>query len=291
MKKSKLGFTLIEVALFLAVTGALFVSIAVGVQQSIYQQRQNDAVNSFIEFLRSAYAGVTNVQNTGGGRSDQAIYGKLITFGETHNLAGDEINGGNPGNEVFMYTVKGNIREGNANSGSDSNADIIDLLRNRGVNILNETEGDNPQWEYAGIAESYTPKWATEIQAPCEPDATIAQCNFTPLQASILIVRHPTTGTIYTLYAGTTIQVNATVKESKERRNISSADGPLKPFLDSGVSASQRFQKFQQIDFCINTTGENGVANRPDVRIESGAKNSSAINTVSADMEDYRCGR
>ena len=42
--KKKLGFTIIEVALFLALTGFLFVAIAVGVQNSIHQQRQNDAV-------------------------------------------------------------------------------------------------------------------------------------------------------------------------------------------------------------------------------------------------------
>ena len=44
MIKSKRGFTLIEVAIFLAITGALFVSVAVGVQNSVYQQRISDSV-------------------------------------------------------------------------------------------------------------------------------------------------------------------------------------------------------------------------------------------------------
>ena len=56
MKNSRRGFTLIEVALFLVVTGALFAAVTIGVQNSIYQQRQNDAVQNFAEFIRSAYA-------------------------------------------------------------------------------------------------------------------------------------------------------------------------------------------------------------------------------------------
>ena len=53
MKKK--GFTLIEVALFLAITGMLFIGIAAGVQNSIYQQKINDSVQGFAEFLRSVY--------------------------------------------------------------------------------------------------------------------------------------------------------------------------------------------------------------------------------------------
>ena len=39
MLGKKRGFTMIEVALFLAITGALFAGVTVGVQNSIFQQR------------------------------------------------------------------------------------------------------------------------------------------------------------------------------------------------------------------------------------------------------------
>ena len=82
MKRVRRGFTLVEVALFLAITAAIFVSIAVGTQNSIFQQRYNDAVQNFAEFLRSMYSQVTNVQSEGYGRSEYAIYGKLVNFEE-----------------------------------------------------------------------------------------------------------------------------------------------------------------------------------------------------------------
>ena len=60
MRKNKLGFTLIEVSLFLAITGLLFLGVTLGVQNSIYQQRYNDAVQSFANFLGNIYDEVLN---------------------------------------------------------------------------------------------------------------------------------------------------------------------------------------------------------------------------------------
>ena len=77
MKKGKLGFTLIEVSIFLAITGVLFVGVTVGVQTSINQQRYNDAVQNFMEFLRSTYSSVSNVQSVlGRGNSEKRFMGK-----------------------------------------------------------------------------------------------------------------------------------------------------------------------------------------------------------------------
>ena len=50
--KSK-GFTIIEVMLFLAVTGALAVAILVGSGVAIGQQRYKDSVNSLQSFIQS----------------------------------------------------------------------------------------------------------------------------------------------------------------------------------------------------------------------------------------------
>ena len=86
MKKARRGFTLIEISFFLALTGALFVGIVAGTQNSLWQQKYNDSVQSFTNFLRDAYAQVANPQGIGDGRSDRAIYGKLIVFGQEYDL-------------------------------------------------------------------------------------------------------------------------------------------------------------------------------------------------------------
>ena len=105
MKRNWRGFTLIEVSLFLAITAAVFVAIAVGTQNSIFQQRYNDAVQNFAEFLRTAYSQVSNVQSEGTGRTDTAIYGKLVVFGDED---------GN--NKIVSYNVILNINKFNKKS-------------------------------------------------------------------------------------------------------------------------------------------------------------------------------
>lgn len=58
------GFTIIEVMLFLAVTGALAVAILVGSGFAIEQQRYRDSVNSFKSLIQEQYAQIANVINS-----------------------------------------------------------------------------------------------------------------------------------------------------------------------------------------------------------------------------------
>ena len=112
MKKRRGGFTLIEVAIFLAVTGVLFVSVTVGVQNSIYQQRYNDSVQNFIELWRNIYAGVANVQNiwSSNGTSNEAIYGKLVAFGYDPN-GKKQNNDAGEGQKITVFNVIAEVDE------------------------------------------------------------------------------------------------------------------------------------------------------------------------------------
>lgn len=99
--KNNSGFTIIEVMLFLAVTGALAIGILVGSGVTIGQQRYRDSVNSLRSFIQTQYSEVTNVINdrdqdwtctsTGAvtevtnngqprGTSDCVVLGRLITI-------------------------------------------------------------------------------------------------------------------------------------------------------------------------------------------------------------------
>lgn len=61
--KKNHGFTIIEVMLFLAVTGALTIAILGGAGVQINQQRYRDSVSSLKSFLQAQYSEVTNVIN------------------------------------------------------------------------------------------------------------------------------------------------------------------------------------------------------------------------------------
>lgn len=58
------GFTIIEVMLFLAITGALTIAILVGSGAAIGQQRYRDSVNSFKGLVQEQYSQIANVINS-----------------------------------------------------------------------------------------------------------------------------------------------------------------------------------------------------------------------------------
>ena len=202
MIKMKGGFTLIEVSLFLAITGLLFLGVTIGVQNSVFQQRYNDSVQNFVEVLRSAYAKTENVQNYAeGGNTDKAIYGKLITFGESNNLSGES----NTDGEIFMYSVIGNASCGSGFNGT------LEALGACEVSVLDEN--GEPY-----LAESYKPKWAAAIQST---EGGL-------FNGAILITRHPQSGTIFTF-----VKNNGTVEVNEGKGLIK--DGKIEGFKPGTV--------------------------------------------------------
>ena len=163
MSKKRRGFTMIEVSLFLVMTGVIFVGIVMGTQNSIFQQRYNDAVQSFADFLQNNYSQTTNVQSDGTGTSDYLIYGRLISFGN---------------DKVVSYSVIGE----NKDFGSDGSA-LSQLIGASAMVGKSESGG-----QLIGLTETYVPKWGSKIQ-------TKAGDTFT---GAILIVRHPETGSVHT---------------------------------------------------------------------------------------------
>lgn len=61
--KQTSGFTIIEVMLFLSISGLLFVGLMVGVNTNINQQRYRDSVASFSGLLQQQYSEVANTRN------------------------------------------------------------------------------------------------------------------------------------------------------------------------------------------------------------------------------------
>lgn len=249
MSRFKRGFTMIEVSLFLVITGALFVGIAVGTQNSIYQQRYNDAVQNYAEFLRTVYSEVTNVESEGDGRSETAIYGKLVTFGESTNLAGETVKNGE--HAIYTYNVIGKV-------GELPSGNILTTLKSLKANVVKK--GEDGKVVSVGLVSSYKPRWAAAIQQPGSTNSFVG---------ALLIIRHPGSGTVYTyVMKGETVQVNRAI-------SLSGADGVV-PDLLSSYLGSGKF-KNEKIDFCVNPNGIGEGGQRRDVRIQKGARNGSGV--------------
>ena len=151
--------------------GFTFVGIVAGTQSSIFHQRYNDAVQSFVDFLRNNYSQVMNVQSDGKGNSDYVIYGRIISFGNDED------------DRVISYSVIGNdVRK----VGEES---LLDQLAS--TDALTGGYVKNGEFQGAGLTETYIPKWGSRIEIK-------EGGGFKLFEGAIMIVRHPETGSIYT---------------------------------------------------------------------------------------------
>lgn len=313
MKKHKRGFTLIEVTLFLGLTAALFVGIAAGVANSIFHQRYTDAVQNYAEFLRSIYSQVSNVQNENTGRSDKAIYGKVITFRATdtadNKTRGNEIKTYNLIGDVERVQVNGAIGTGQTDSGETvcasggGDGSVVWRLRCLRANVMiekvNEFGMATGQFQPVGFVENYQPRWSSEVQT------TDSWENGYEIFEGIMIVTHsPSSGNISTyLWTGNGETVdgsddNITTQEIRKVIDKIEAcstgdaggcsDGDIfrtgSGYSDSETYMDRNHFKARDIDFCINPRGYEPSGIRRDIRVVKGAHNASGVNVLDEDQ-------
>ena len=174
----KPGFTIIEMMLFLAVSGAMAAGIMVGVGATVNAQRYRDATHSLVSFFQGEYDRVVNVQNdhdrnlgcsTSGisqsitpqvpGTSECTIIGRFITTGRD-------------GRSLIVRTIYA-TRDGSAA------ATDYEALTHSGL-VLSDTASQTTTYELA---------WETALRQGA--------------RHSYLIVRSPSSGAIKT-YIGNT---------------------------------------------------------------------------------------
>ena len=268
-KRRLVGFTLVEVSLFLAVTAVLFVGIITATQGSIWQQRFYDSVQSYAEFWRGIYSQVSNPQTVGQGNTETAIYGKLVVFGESVDLQGNSVNAttdANYGQQIFIYDVVGDA----TGTGTGS---VVEMLSGLNANVIMKVldSRGNTEWIPAGEVTDYVPRWGAEIETTTQAE---------PFTGSILVVRHPQSGTINTLVSKEVIHVNGALQ------SYNGSTGVMERLLKSKLDSFEP----SEIDFCLNPYGY-GVAtdNRRDIRLAKNARNSSGVQIIDLDSDENRC--
>lgn len=195
---SRAGFTIIEVMLFLAITGALAVAILVGAGASIASQRYKDAVATLQSDVQQQYEDAVSVVNDrqvaidgcteNRGRSDCVLLGKLMTI--------------TSGGRISQYRVYG-VEPGRSANPSAAYRDEYDVLRSYVPRVVDAN------------AQESDMEWGTGIARPTRGEGA----GSAPLDIGILVLRSPQSGLVYTF-----TREDATITELTDLINVDAAN-------------------------------------------------------------------
>ncbi len=250
----KKGFTLVEVVLFLALSGALVLIVIGGTSRSIAEKRFEDTTNNFVSYLEDLYSSVDYTRGTSiGGNSDRAVYGKLIEM----VTAGKKTT-------FTSYTVIASADTKNVNN-PDALQAILALEPSSPYPTIVDTSG------VVISSEEYKPSWGGWITAQENPGDLLPQI-------LILILRHPKTGMKFT-YVTYHPTGTPTTDPSFDLKTAIGSD-PL----------SLNFKPIE-VNFCIDSEDREATGNseRRLVKIRAGAKNASGVELIGNGEKEGFC--
>jgi type II secretory pathway pseudopilin PulG len=231
------GFTIIEVMLFLAVTGMLAVAILVGSGVSIGQQRYRDSVNTFKSFIQQQYNETTNVVNSRTG--DSACVNAMVET-PPENVPAPQSRG------TSECVILGRFITVGAN-GADVTAENVVGYRTSPTTPPAATDLAELTTNYTlGVSpidkDTNQVEWGAHI---VKPKTSTAQ----PL--SVLIVRSPLSGSVMT-FVSESVQTN------------------LNALVATGINKINH-------DVCVDADAGSFVGTRQAIRINAYASSGSAI--------------
>ena len=235
------GFTVIEVMLFLAITGVIMATLLTGVSVGLNRERYHDAVSSFADFMRGQYNDTVNVNNSrpqtdvcgasgiivGGGTTSSPIAGASDGCTVVGQLVTSSADGQTVGYQKLYATV-----------------DALTLPRN-------DSDTDTQILSDAGLVadpkkETYNMGWSSRLVGAGSE-------NNTPLRFSIVIVRMPTSGLVHTYV-------------------LREADKKPSEVIASGTTSTDYLM-------CVDTAGLTGTK-AIGVVLQANAVNSGGVNFV-----------
>lgn len=314
---SKKGFTLVEIALAVAVTAAMLVAFMATISSRISSERYSDATKGFADALRMVYSEVENVENgrTGSlsdqnkyctlagqaaalsdpstvpnpgnaseagygyvGRSGCAIYGKLISFGDTSDKEKTTF---------YVYDVIGRTIEFRGSIAGDN---VISNLKSVNADIMSFAPNGSGSYSLkpAGAAYAYHPTW----------DAWLETTDGKEFKGEILIVRSPVSGAVHTYWLGKSLDFQTFMSSFQNRSSgsltevVNSANSGgynLSAYMNNGSDSNNSFVS-GELDLCVASSNFFvGVSRKNNIRIKADGHDSSAIEIVETDSENNKC--
>lgn len=265
----KSGFTIIEVMLVLGLTGMLLVGLLGGTFASIASQRYSDSVRSFAEYLRQEYSEVLSPESLGAGNSQHyAVYGKALVFGYDYD---------NDDDDRKVYSA---ILIGDAKIPESIDGGFIKELANVNLQLYCGQElGENSGGSVSSVSY-YEPLWQSNLTKPEKQGI-----NNPPFTGTVIIARTPTSGAIHTVYTPQVYDLRNQCGNGNDYAS-STFKTDLSEFAkaenEAVIEEKERFY-YQNVGICV--TSENATRYR-EVRIAKDGHNTSAISTLSTDIQD-----
>ena len=318
-EKELKGFTIIEVMLFLALSGFLLVGILAGTGTSIADQRYKDAVQDATDALRSAYAFVADTQvetrengegscggtvegasdvsagdNTNRGRTSCAVYGAVVMIDgnriQTTTVVGRDYY------DFIRYSYDASV------SSSSISGDLATVLNpTNDQELLKALHTNNLAYQcasnsagckkvtVAGGAKTQKLKWDTSFKAPRGED----QDKNSDLNLTLLIYRSPINGSIRTISMDDVIKNNdgSTVDYSNAGSLTSLNNQGIYKFL-SNDSNGNPYMTQKNIYLCVDSNGADSYADhRRVIKISKNAHSQSGVFLLNMDEEVYEDGK
>jgi type II secretory pathway pseudopilin PulG len=172
--KRQTGFTIVEVMLFLGITGLIMAFMLNGVGSQLNERRYQDATNSLVSFMQNQYNLVANVNNS---------RAKGVSFGscDTSHVAG-----------TSDCTVVGRILHAGSLDGDTQQITSSWVIATKDVAALIDSVHvlQDAELVAATDVDTYDVAWGTKLVKAAD--------HTQPLSLTVLIVRIPTTGIVHT---------------------------------------------------------------------------------------------
>ncbi len=234
------GFTVIEVMLFLAITGALSVAILIGSGAALGQSRYRDSVNSFKGLIQEQYGQIANVVSSDEEKPTCIQNGSTLDFSDDPEQARGTSDCVIMGRFLLVEPTKVTTYNVIGLPTTDTVGDSdVEALQNYALATTSP--------------ETHEVAWGATLKEPGETE---------DLKVAVLLLRSPLSGSILTYIEDDSSDLVGIIDDENGNH------APTSMINDDNMT---------QKDFCVDSNGRSGMTNRMAVRINARASNQSAI--------------
>lgn len=269
------GFTIVEVMLFLALSGFMLVGILAGTGSSIANQRYKDSVQDAVDAIKDAFSFVSdteipvyNESSDGRGRSDRVVYGTLLMIKrqtiEYTTIVGDD----------YSVALRSASEEDAKKLKEASDIQLLKMLNATNINC----SATGTSCEPAGATKSQKLKW----------DAVLYDeygNNYSAPVAAVLIFRTPRTGAIRTYRFDESGTDGISIKNLGSVMETANSSTNLYTYLTNSEGEA-RFNS-GDVKICVDSNGAESYANnRRMIIIHKNAQSQTDIELVDMDGDE-----